>query len=56
MSTEIIEFWKPSFSIGIASVDNSIKSVEEILKRADSAMYISKKNGGNQLAVSNEHN
>ncbi len=54
LKTEICEFWKPSFSIGITSVDNSTKSVEDLLKRADSAMYISKKNGGNQLAVLNE--
>lgn len=51
---EISKYWKASFSIGIASVDQSIKSVEDILKRADSAMYHSKKLGGNQYSVFTE--
>lgn len=55
MNGEISEFWRPSFSIGIAAVDNTIKSAEDLLKKSDSAMYISKKNGGGQLSISNEH-
>ncbi|MBP7348033.1 MAG: diguanylate cyclase [Butyrivibrio sp.] len=51
---EIIKYWKPSLSIGIASVDESIHSVEDILKKADSAMYQSKKLGGNQYSIFGE--
>ena len=51
---EIVKYWKPSLSIGIASVDESIHSVEDILKKADSAMYQSKKLGGNQYSIFGE--
>ena len=51
---EIVKYWKPSLSIGIASVDESIHSVEDIVKRADSAMYQSKKLGGNQYSIFGE--
>ena len=51
---EIVKYWKPSLSIGIASVDESIHSVEDMVKRADSAMYQSKKLGGNQYSIFGE--
>lgn len=56
MDGEISEFWKPSFSIGIVSIDNTMKTAEDMLKKADSAMYFSKKNGGNKLSISEELN
>ena len=51
---EIVKYWKPSLSIGIASVDESIHSVEDMVRRADSAMYQSKKLGGNQYSIFGE--
>lgn len=47
-----LSFWKPSLSIGVASVNNSISSPSEILSLADSAMYKSKTKGGNLTSIS----
>jgi len=41
-------------SIGIAQADNTIKSFEDLLIRADSAMYYAKKSGKNQYKIFNE--
>ncbi len=47
-----IDFAAQSFnftvSIGVASMEDSVESLEAILKRADDAMYQAKKNGRNQ--------
>lgn len=44
---EKLQFWEPSFSIGVAQFDKTIKETSEILSKADAAMYESKKHGGN---------
>ena len=41
-----IEVWQPSLSIGIATMNDAINSPSEILNSADTAMYISKTQGG----------
>ena len=38
-------------SIGVACLDESIKSIEELVKRADEAQYRAKKNGGNRVVA-----
>lgn len=43
---ELVNYWNPSLSIGVAEIDNNCKTVSDILKKADSAMYLSKKEGG----------
>lgn len=43
---EIDNCWEPSISIGVAEIDNTCETVNDILKKADQAMYNSKKQGG----------
>lgn len=45
-SQNISLYWKPSLSIGVATVSKNYSTPSAILKQADAAMYISKKNGG----------
>lgn len=52
-SDEKLSFWEPSFSIGVAQFDASIKETGEILSKADAAMYESKKHGGNFAVLAN---
>ena len=40
-----LDFWKPSISIGVTMMTDSIVSASDLLKRADSAMYEAKKEG-----------
>lgn len=47
---EKLSFWEPSFSIGVAEVDESIKNASDILTNADVAMYDSKKAGGGKFS------
>jgi len=44
---ERLEFWEPSFSIGVAQFDKTIKEPSDFLSKADAAMYEAKKHGGN---------
>lgn len=46
--------WVPSLSIGIAEVSENCESTNDILRNADSAMYISKQNGGDQTTLAND--
>ena len=48
---EIMEFWKPSLSIGVGEIDGACQTVTDILKKADDAMYKAKILGGGQVAV-----
>ncbi len=52
IETDILAFWLPSFSIGIAEFDDGMKEKSELLNCADAAMYESKKNGGNTPVIS----
>ena len=52
IETDILAFWMPSFSIGIAEFDDGMKEKSELLNCADAAMYESKKNGGNTPVIS----
>lgn len=45
------ECWIPSLSIGVAEIGASCKSTNDILKKADGAMYKAKKNGGGQAVT-----
>lgn len=36
---DILKYWKPSMSIGVAAIHSGIKTSSEILKEADAAMY-----------------
>ena len=47
VNSERLDIWEPSFSIGVAQFDKSIKEPSEFLSKADAAMYESKKHGGN---------
>ena len=38
-------------SLGVSSLDESIQSIDDFFKRADSAQYNAKKNGGNQVSA-----
>lgn len=38
-------------SVGVAYLDESIQSIEALVKRADEAQYAAKKNGGNQVSL-----
>ena len=40
---------RPLFSIGVAVFDPSVKNLDELLKRADQALYQAKHRGGNQF-------
>ena len=40
-----LEYWIPSFSIGVAEIDPSVHSASELLLKADGAMYEIKKSG-----------
>lgn len=42
------KFWTPSLSIGVASISQNLSQTNELIKAADSAMYVGKKNGGGQ--------
>ena len=44
---EIMKYWEPSISIGVAEVNDNCLTVSEVLNIADGAMYIAKNNGGN---------
>ena len=44
---EIMKYWEPSISIGVAEVNDNCLTVNEVLNIADGAMYIAKNNGGN---------
>ena len=46
----MFEMW-PSFSIGIATFDSTITSLDELLAKADRALYQSKERGGNTLML-----
>jgi len=46
-----LEYWKPSFSIGISTIASNITNPSELLKSADAAMYISKSNGGGMSSI-----
>ena len=48
---EKLPFWNPSLSIGISEYDQTMKEKSEILNKADTAMYVSKKNGGKTPVV-----
>lgn len=52
---EVSEFLKTpsSISIGIAMWNSNIKTIEELTKAADNAMYQAKENGRNQVVVYN---
>lgn len=43
---------RPLFSIGVAVFDPSVKNLDELLKRADQALYQAKHKGGNQFVQS----
>ncbi len=47
-----VEDWKPSLSIGVATMNDKIKSTSDILSKADEAMYVSKSAGGGQTVES----
>ncbi len=49
---EIEQFWKPSLSIGVATIEQGTGGIEDLLKKADNAMYYSKKRGGNSITFS----
>lgn len=53
---ERLSFWKPSFSVGIIEMNESIESVSDILTKADSAMYESKRDGGGKAKLFLEEN
>lgn len=40
-----LEYWIPSFSIGVAEIESSVHSASEMLLKADGAMYEIKKSG-----------
>jgi len=42
-----INIWNSSISIGVASISNDINTFEELIKKADEALYISKRDGKN---------
>jgi len=48
---EIENSWEPSLSIGVAEIDLTCKTVNDILKKADQAMYNSKKQGGGLVTL-----
>lgn len=50
-SGNINKYWQPSLSIGIKTMDEHIKTAEDILKKADNAMYLSKQSGGNKISI-----
>lgn len=49
---EIFKYWKPSLSIGVGEIDCACKTVTDILKNADEAMYKAKIEGGGRAALS----
>lgn len=49
---EIFKYWKPSLSIGVAEIDCACKTVTDILKNADEAMYKAKIQGGGRASLS----
>jgi diguanylate cyclase (GGDEF)-like protein/hemerythrin-like metal-binding protein len=48
---EIDNCWEPSISIGVAEIDHSCETVNDILKKADHAMYSSKNQGGGVVTL-----
>jgi len=42
-----LDIWDSSISVGVASLDNHIDDYEDLIKAADEALYISKKDGRN---------
>lgn len=47
-----VKSWKPSLSIGISIISDTNNTMDKIVKSADTAMYISKKKGGNLTIAS----
>lgn len=45
-------FWHPSISIGLCCINESTQTIDEIIKKADKAMYVSKEKGGNLTTAS----
>ncbi len=50
-NSERLGFWEPSFSIGVAECDQTVKESSDILNKADSAMYESKKLDGKTVVL-----
>ncbi len=48
---ELSNCWKPSLSIGVAEIDTTCDTVNDILKKADRGMYLSKSHGGNLVSL-----
>ncbi|MCK8060218.1 MULTISPECIES: GGDEF domain-containing protein [unclassified Fusibacter] len=48
------EFWNPSLSIGVSTVNDLITTPSELIKTADNAMYVSKCNGGGTTSLSKD--
>lgn len=42
----------PALSLGMAQFDRSDTSMEDIIQRADQALYVSKKQGGHRISAS----
>jgi len=47
---------KVTVSVGVASLDERITSITDLIKQGDEAMYISKKNGRNRVTVAEKSN
>lgn len=52
-NTDFRDFWEPSLSIGLCDINEQTNTTDSILKKADEAMYKSKKQGGNVAIASN---
>lgn len=52
---EIANSWEPSLSIGVAEIDLTCETVNDILKKADHAMYESKKQGGGLVTLADNN-
>lgn len=48
---QIENLWNPSLSIGVAEITNNCDTINDILKKADNAMYLSKKKGGGNVSL-----
>lgn len=48
---EIVEYWKPSLSIGVVVCRDKVSTPSELLKIADEAMYLSKTSGGGKTSL-----
>ena len=54
-NNENLDYWEPSFSIGVTEMEKEIKTASDILNVADTAMYKAKKKGGGQVAFINNN-